>query len=95
MKALYVCMVVALLAAGSVAQAAEGHKEGPCRKIKEACEAAGFMPKGHKQKKGLMADCMKPIIEGGTVEGVTVSPEDVQACKEKRDARKAKKAAGK
>jgi hypothetical protein len=63
---------------------------GPCRKIREACEAAGFTKGGHKkgEGKGLFVDCMKKIADGETVPGVTVAAEDVAACKEKKGKRK-------
>lgn len=64
--------------------------EGPCMKLKEACVAAGFEKGKHKEKKGLMMDCMKPLMHGETVAGVTVSPEDLAACKEKKEHRKEK-----
>ncbi len=67
------------------------HGDGPCKKIKDACVAAGFEKGKHKEKKGLKMDCMKPIMNGETVAGVTVSPEDLSACKEKKEQRKEKK----
>lgn len=67
-------------------------KDHPCRKIKEACEAAGYKKGGHKDGgKGLHVDCMKKLREGQTVEGVNVSAEDLAACKEKAAEHMAKK----
>ena len=60
-------------------------KDGPCLKVKQACEAAGFEKGKHKEKKGLMMDCMKPLMHGETVAGVTIAPEDLQACKDKKE----------
>ena len=57
----------------------------PCEKIREACKAAGFKKGDHKDKKGLMKDCVHPIMEGKTVEGVSVTTVDVDACKAKKD----------
>lgn len=62
--------------------------EGPCLKLKQACEAAGFEKGKHKEKKGLMKDCLKPLMHGENVEGVTVAAEDVTACKEKKEQHK-------
>lgn len=62
--------------------------EGPCFKIKQACEAAGFEKGKHKEKKGLMKNCMKPLMHGETVAGVTIAAEDIAACKEKHDHKK-------
>lgn len=67
----------------------------PCVKIKTACESAGFIKGKHKEKKGLHLDCMKPLLEGKTVEGVSVSSEDISACKTKQAEHKAKKEAKK
>ncbi|HTL13269.1 MAG TPA: hypothetical protein VL588_12315 [Bdellovibrionota bacterium] len=64
-----------------------GKGEKPCMKVKAACEAAGFKKGGHKDgNKGLHVDCMKKIMGGESVEGVTVSSSDVDACKAKRAA---------
>ena len=56
----------------------------PCEKIKSACEAAGFTKGDHKDGKGLHKDCMKPIMSGQTVAGVTVDAGDLQACQAKK-----------
>ncbi|MDI1352458.1 MAG: hypothetical protein PSV35_06765, partial [bacterium] len=34
----------------------------PCTSIEDACKAAGFMAGGHKSGKGLLKNCMKPIL---------------------------------
>ena len=76
--------------------AAEDAKNHPCQKIKAACESAGFVKNGHKDnKKGLHVDCMKPLLEGQSVTGVTVSADDISACKTKQAEHKAKKEAKK
>jgi len=51
-------------------------KGNACKPIMEACKAANF--KG----KDMFKKCVKPLKEGKTVEGVTVDPADLQACKE-------------
>ena len=71
--------------AGETTPAAAKH---PCRKIETACSAAGFIKRHHKEGKGLWKDCMEPIMEGKTVEGVTVDAADIQGCKDKRAAKK-------
>ena len=69
-------------------------KDAPCKKIKAACEAAGYTKGGHKtDSKGLHIDCLQKLKEGQAVEGVSVSAEDMAACKEKKEKHKAKKAA--
>jgi hypothetical protein len=76
--------------------AEEKHVDGhPCKQIKSACEAAGFIKGGHKDKKGLHLDCMKPILDGQAVAGVSVSAEQISACKIKQAEHKAKKDAKK
>jgi hypothetical protein len=49
-----------------------------CRKIEEACQAAGFA-KG-KVGKGLYRDCIFPLVAGKPVEGTGITPADVKAC---------------
>lgn len=63
----------------------------PCKQIVSACEAAGFTKGGHKNKKGLWKDCVGPIKNGKTVEGVTVDSKIIDGCKAKAEERKEKK----
>jgi hypothetical protein len=51
----------------------------PCKNIATACTSAG---KG-KNRHEIWDNCMKPIIAGQTVPGVTVNSADVQACQAK------------
>jgi N-acetylglucosamine-6-sulfatase len=37
---------------------------GPCQRIREACEQAGFVPGGAREDLGLQVDCMRPLLEG-------------------------------
>lgn len=62
--------VVAMCVSG-IAQA--GYE--PCHMIREQCQAAGHN-KAH--------DCVKHIVNGGSIEGVTVTPQVIQDCKAKR-----------
>ncbi len=55
--------------------------DGSCKKLVDACKAAGFVKGAHKTGKGLFKDCMEPLLAGKTVEGVTVDAADVTACK--------------
>lgn len=69
-------------------------KDHPCKEIKEACEAGGFKKGGHKEGgKGLHVDCMKKLMDGETVAGVTIDAAKLSACKERKVEHKAKKAA--
>jgi hypothetical protein len=53
----------------------------PCKNIGTACKA------GMKDKTSaeLYANCVKPILAGQPVVGVSVDPADVQACKARMD----------
>jgi len=90
-------IVLSLLSLLSLSLFAEEKDEGshPCKQIKSACEAAGFSKGAHKEKKGLHLDCMKPILDGQTVAGVTVSADVISACKTKQAEHKTKKDAKK
>lgn len=51
-----------------------------CHKIAKACIAAGYT-RHSSSGKLFWKDCMKPILLGQTVSGVTVSSSDVTTCK--------------
>jgi hypothetical protein len=59
----------------------------PCRAIAELCKAAGFVKGGASTGKGLLKNCMEPIMSGQAVSGVSVSADEVQACKAKKAAK--------
>ena len=89
-------LVFSLASLLSLTLHAKEGKNGPCQKIKIACEAAGFKKGEHKNdNKGLHLDCMKPILDGQTVASVSVRAEDVAACNVKKSEHKAKKDARK
>jgi hypothetical protein len=74
---------LAVFSAPVFADHEEGHEEGPCRRIKELCEAKGFVKGGHEngKSKGLFMDCMKPILqEKKSIPGVDVSDGLREAC---------------
>jgi hypothetical protein len=83
-------MILTVLACSNVF--AEGDKENhgskPCLEVKKACESAGFKKGDHKDGKGLYKDCMQKLANGETVAGVSVTPEQVSACKVKHEERK-------
>ncbi len=58
-------------------------EDSPCQKIEMACKDGGFLIGEDKSGKGLVKDCMEPIMAGKTVEGVKVEAADVTACQEK------------
>ncbi len=84
---------VLILSSSVVSFGASADDKGPCREIRAACEAGGFTKGGHKdgKNKGLFMDCMKKIMAGESVQGVTVASEQVAACKEKKEKRHSKK----
>ena len=55
-----------------------------CRNIRDACRQAGFRPGGHAEKKGLMMDCLQPILRGEVVASVSISPKDLSLCQAQR-----------
>lgn len=55
--------------------------------IAAACESAGFRISGPTGK-SIWPDCVKPILAGQTIAGVSPDPADIQACKEKKTQRK-------
>lgn len=52
----------------------------PCAAIAKACAAAGFTRASDPNKK-FWADCMKPVILGQTVSGVTIDAATVKSCR--------------
>jgi hypothetical protein len=81
--------ITALAFLGSISAFAQGGESmKPCNQIRSACEAAGFIKGGHKEKKGLFKDCLDPILEGQSVVGVSIGADVVTACKEKKLAHK-------
>jgi len=65
--------------------------DGPCKAIAEACHKAGFERRHHgKDGKGLMADCMKPVMSGKSVAGVAIDPISLDSCKKQHAEHKAK-----
>lgn len=51
-----------------------------CSSIADACLAAGFV-KTDSADKGVWKDCMKPIILGKTVEGVSIDASVAKTCR--------------
>lgn len=51
-----------------------------CKTIANACSQAGFERKGGPGKR-FWRDCMRPVLMGQSVTGVTIDPQDVTTCK--------------
>lgn len=62
----------------------------PCQAVRAACQAAGFV-KGDKQGKNIWKDCIKPILSGQQVTGVTADADSVKACQAKKAKREGQK----
>ena len=52
-----------------------------CEAIANACKSAGLTDEGTGDKSFWFA-CMKPVLYGKTVTGVTIDAKDVKACRE-------------
>src|SRR5436305_8273411 len=50
------------IAAAPTTQAAPAG--GPCRQIVAACDSAGFTRGSRRDGKGLMVDCVRPLLQG-------------------------------
>ena len=74
----------------SQADAAEKHPKNPCQQIEQACKSAGFVYGDSKQGKGVMHDCVNPIMQSKPAPGSTplpaVDPNLISACKAKNPA---------
>ena len=51
-----------------------------CATIAKSCQDAGYTGHGTEAKQ-FWKDCMKPLVMGKTVDGVTVDPKDASACR--------------
>lgn len=74
--------------ADSAASAERPKKDAnPCHQIEQACKSAGFVYGNAKDGKGLMRDCVNPIMQSKTVAGgaqlPNIDPGVVSACKAK------------
>lgn len=87
---LFLAFVLSVISTVSFANEG-GPKTGPCKKIVDACSAAGFKRGEHKDKKGLWKDCVEPLKEGQSVAGVNIDKSDIEACKSKREKMKNKR----
>lgn len=53
----------------------------PCKPIVKSCLDAGYKQKNEESKQ-FWQDCMKPVLMGKSVDGVTVNAKDVKACRD-------------
>lgn len=73
-----------LTALGARAEDVEQSKNGPCKKIIDACKSVEFARSGHKEKISLFKNCVRPIMRGESVPDVKISPADLEACRAKK-----------
>jgi N-acetylglucosamine-6-sulfatase len=78
------CLSIAVL----FAAAAVASGQNPCQQIAQACRDAGFVQGGARQGNGVMADCVRPILQGQTPpEGAKplpkIDPQVIAACKQR------------
>lgn len=88
------CLLVAFSVSVQV-QAANNmtsHQAGrdACISIASACENAGYRLSKKMSGKNIWKDCLKPILNGKTISGVTADPTDVKNCKMHKEAWKKK-----
>jgi len=60
--------------------AAETPADKPCEALANACLTAGFV-KTESADKGIWRDCMRPIILGQSVAGITVDASLAKSCR--------------
>ena len=90
MKKLILFALLIGLSQNLLAEEKDEPKEGPCRKMMDACKSADFAKGDHTRKRGLFKDCMQPLLAGQAVPGVTVPSDVVAACKKIKEAKKTK-----
>lgn len=85
-KLILIAASLSLTSGVAFAHGNEEHHEGPCKKIAEACETAGFKKGEHeKNHKGLWLDCIRPLMDGKKVAGVNVTDGEIKACHEMKE----------
>jgi hypothetical protein len=86
-----ICITLGLalsLAIALLASPSGRAEDKPCLKIKEACEQAGFKFRAVSQGLGLLADCIRPIMDNAPNASASkplpaVDADIVKACKAK------------
>lgn len=81
MQLLKVLILISLAGISSPTLAARS-SGGACKNLAKACQAGGYT-KGNSKKR-IGRDCLRPLLKGQTVAGVTVSPADLSTCKKDR-----------
>jgi len=79
-KYLFAAVASLVLAQPLFADETMNFNDKPCAAIAKACGDAGFSRDGEAGKQ-FWGDCMKPVIMGKSVKNITVSKDDVKACR--------------
>lgn len=83
MRKIHIILILAALFSSQQILAADDPDmmaDKPCATIAKACMGAGYSRMDNANKK-LWKDCMKPMILGQTVSGVTVDAATIQDCR--------------
>ena len=91
MKYVLLTIITIILTLNSFAEENTEHHDGPCIKIMDACKAAGYNKSSAIEKKSLSKNCIQPLLNGQSVEGVIVIKSDLDACKAKKSEVKSQK----
>jgi hypothetical protein len=84
-----ICITLTLAIALLANHSARAEENKPCLKIKEACEQTGFKPGSAGEGRGLLVDCIRPIMDNAPRKASagkplpTVDAAIVAACKTK------------
>lgn len=78
-KYFFVLLTAMLMAQPVFADEDMSSDSKPCKMIVKACLNAGYAKKS--EGKQFWKDCMKPVVLGKTVKGVSVDANDVKACR--------------
>lgn len=66
-------------------------KFSACKALVATCETAGYKRGPTKEKrKEFRTECMRPLLQTGTFQGVTFDPKTVADCRARLDRRRAK-----
>jgi hypothetical protein len=58
------CVIALGLATACAAETASAQGQGPCAQIRAACVQAGFAPRAAREGNGIVADCIRPLMQG-------------------------------
>lgn len=80
-----ILLVTSCLVAFSASTISFADSAQPCKSLEAACKAAGYYKGGAGSGKGLYKDCIEPLANGKTIQGISVPQDDVAGCKSKID----------